>query len=118
MQIRSLLWAAVVGAALPLAALAQSNPLQSAFEGLGDNGKRAAQEQLQASGFYSGPVDGQYGRGTEGALTRGAEFIYANTQPRIRFDLSSAEGAQRYVQALARGELIKHLLGEGEGIID
>lgn len=114
MQRRALIAIGIFAAVFPAIAIAQSNPLQAAFEGLGDSGKRAAQEQLQAGGFYEGSIDGQYGRGTQSALTNAAQFIYENSYQKVQFDLSSSAGAQRYVSALARGDLGKYLFGEGD----
>lgn len=113
MKLRFLI-AAMVLVLMPVPSIAQTDHLHSAFEGLDASAKRAVQEQLQAGGFYSGAVDGSYGPGTDAALRNGAEFIYSGTQPRIAFDLSSEEGARRYIRALAHGELAEHLLGEGE----
>lgn len=104
----------MVGAILPLVALAQSSTLQVAFENLMDSDRRAAQEQLQAGGFYNGVIDGRYGYGTQKALTDAADFIYENSYRRVRFNPSSAAGAQQYLAALARGDLSKYLFGEGD----
>lgn len=111
---RSFVFSSIVAATVPLAALAQNNPLQSAFEGLGDSGRRAAQKQLQAGGFYNGAIDGSYGRGTQSALTNAADFIYENSYQKVRFDLASLTDARRYLNALARGDLGKYLFGEGD----
>lgn len=114
MQRRTIIAIGFLAAILPTIPYAQSNPLQSAFEDLADSGKRAAQEQLQAGGFYEGSIDGRYGRGTHSALVNAAQFIHENSYRKVYFDLSNSAGAQRYVNALARGELGKYLFGEGD----
>lgn len=111
---RSFALAVLVSTILPSFVLAQNSPLQAAFEDLHDSGRRTAQEQLQAGGFYSGSIDGRYGRGTQSALINAADFIYENSYRRVQFDLSSLPGAQLYLTALARGDLGKYLFGEGD----
>ncbi|MBU2959197.1 peptidoglycan-binding protein [Paracoccus sp. 1_MG-2023] len=111
---RFFILAAMAALAVPSVSMAQANPLQSSFEKLADRDRRAAQEQLQTGGFYTGAIDGRYGRGTQSGLINAAEFIYENSYRKVRFDLSSPAGTQGYLTALARGDLGKYLFGEGD----
>lgn len=97
------------------AAFAQTaDALASAFAALSPEGRRAVQEQLAFGGFYDGSVDGAYGPRTRSALINAAALIRENSYSRERFTLSDQADAQRYMTALARGDLAKYLWGEGD----
>lgn len=103
-------------AALVLAgpALAGTDPLAAAFGALSPAARRAAQDQLAMAGFYRGPVDGAFGPATRKALKEAADFIAWNSQGKEVPDLGTPRGAAHFVKALARGDMARHLWGEGD----
>ncbi len=95
-------------------ARAEADVLADAFDRLPAAGKLAAQEKLAAGGFYAGTPDGAFGPKTKAALTNAAVFITNNSYGKVVFDLTTADGADRFLAALAKGELDKYLWGEGD----
>ena len=92
---------------------AQANGLQSAFMALSAGQRKIVQQELQTAGFYSGVIDGKYGRGTASALQNAAEFIDYNSGGRVKPDVRTATGSQIFLLAIASGEMAAWLYGEG-----
>ena len=114
MKRRSFLLSLPVSLALAQGAGAQTDPLATAFARLPAAARRAAQERLLGAGFYSGAVDGKFGRGTAFGLAQAAIFITDNSYGKVRFDLTTPRGAETFLSALAGGQLDKYLWGEGD----
>lgn len=95
-------------------AFAEQDTLAAAFARLSPSQRRTAQEKLSNGGFYMGSIDGAYGAGTNAGLQNAAIFIKDNSYNKIVFDLSSRADADRFLAALADGELDKYLWGEGD----
>lgn len=107
----------LAGPALVIAtasAKAQDDALAAAFENMPPTARVGAQERLAAGGFYSGRVDGAFGPGTKSAIINAAAFVKDNSYGKVVFDLSSTDGATRFLTALTAGDLDKYLWGEGD----
>lgn len=100
--------------ALSPMALAQTDVLASAFDKLSPAARLAAQERLSAGGFYTGRLDGAFGPGTRSALVNAAAFIKDNSYEKVVFNLTESGEADRFLSALASGELDKYLWGEAD----
>lgn len=96
------------------AAQAQNDALATAFDNLSPAAKAGAQERLAAGGFYTGGIDGAFGPGTKSAIINAAAFVKDNSYGKVVFDLSSTDGAARFLSALTAGDLDKYLWGEGD----
>ncbi len=95
-------------------AYAGEDVLAAGYNQLSSAAKRSVQEKLTAGGFYSGTIDGAYGRGTKSALIKCAVFIKDNSYGKVVFDLTTADGAVHFLDGLARGELDKYLWGDAD----
>jgi hypothetical protein len=95
-------------------ARAESDALEVAFNNLSAAAKVAVQEKLAAGGFYSAGLDGSFGPGTRSAIVNAAVFVKDNSYGKVKFDLSSSVGAERFLSALEAGDLDKYLWGEGD----
>jgi hypothetical protein len=95
-------------------AKAQDEALAAAFEALPPAARVGAQERLAAGGFYTGGIDGAFGPGTKSAIINAAAFVKDNSYGKVVFDLSSTDGAARFLSALTAGDLDKYLWGEGD----
>ena len=93
---------------------AQDDALAAAFDDLPPAAKVGAQEKLAAGGFYAGGLDGAFGPGTKSAIINAANFVKDNSYGKVVFDLSSTDGATRFLAALTAGDLDKYLWGEGD----
>ena len=105
--------AVTVTAFVPTSAVAQQDVLAAAFEGVGNQGRRAVQSKLKDAGLYNGGIDGQYGPGTRGAIVAAADFVHESSYQRVKPDISSAAGARAFVSEIAAGNMDKWFWGEG-----
>ena len=114
MDRRSFLLSLPVSMLVITAAHAESDVLATAFNDLSVSARMASQEKLAAGGFYTGGLDGSFGPGTKSAIINAAAFVKDNSYGKAVFDLSSMDGAERFLAALTSGGLDKYLWGEGD----
>lgn len=114
MNRRAFLFAAPLSLAAFAKAHAETDVLAQAFNRLPKSVRLSAQQKLSAGGFYNGRPDGSFGPGTKAALINVASFIKDNSYGKVVFELTSGQDADRFLLALARGELDKYLWGEAD----
>lgn len=114
MNRRAFLFAAPLSLVTASMADAETDVLADAFNRLPKSGRLSAQEKLTAGGFYNGRPDGSFGPGTKAALINAAWFIKDNSYDKVVFELTSRQDADRFLLALASGELDKYLWGEAD----
>jgi hypothetical protein len=93
---------------------AEGDALAEAFSNLSAAARASVQEKLAAGGFYAARIDGSFGPGTRSAIINAAVFVKDNSYGKVKFDVASPDGAERFLAALTAGDLDKYLWGEGD----
>ncbi|WP_414898469.1 peptidoglycan-binding domain-containing protein [Rhodovulum sp. YEN HP10] len=85
-----------------LAAPYRADLLETGFQRLRPDERRAVQAELCEVGLYAARIDGAFGPATEAALVQGADYLVWSTRGAMRVDLASPRGVAVYLRELAQ----------------
>lgn len=88
-----------------LAASYRADLLETGFQRLGPDQRRAVQAELRELGLYTARIDGAFGPETEAALVRGADYLVWSSRGAMRVDLGTPRGVAVYLRGLALGQV-------------